>query len=184
MIRFIAEKAVDLSSPEVVAGYIATAIIAVVGLLLTVFVLKKILYKPLGKMIRDRQHEVDHVFEEQEEREQILDEREQKLDEREKEQRVTLDQRRRDAEADLQKREDEVMADAREKANMRLAEANRMIEQQKKKEDERVHRRAVHLAVESMSRLADRILKDDEVKALDSTIRERLTASQEGKSES
>ena len=54
MICVIAEKAVDFTSPEVLAGYLATAIVAVTGLLLTIFILKKILFKPLQKIMTDQ----------------------------------------------------------------------------------------------------------------------------------
>ena len=56
----------NLFSEEAIAGYLATAIITVIGLLVTYFVLKKVLFKPILQVMDQRRTEVDQMFAEAE----------------------------------------------------------------------------------------------------------------------
>ncbi len=171
MYDFIAEKAIDFTSPEVLAGYLATGILAVIGLLITVFVLKKILYKPLQKVINERQHEVDASLSAHEEREKVIRERETALAEQEQKQSEILEEQRTQAIQHVEQERMRILADAEEQANAKLAEAKLEIEQNRIREEERLYRQAVDLAVTAISRLEDRDVKPEEAAALESTIR-------------
>ncbi len=171
MYDFIAEKAIDFTSPEVLAGYLATGVIAVVGLLITVFVYKKILYKPLRKVINERQEEVDQSLTGYEEREREISERVALIEEREREQQQMLADQRTEAMARVEEERKRILSEAESRANAKLDDADRAIEEMRSREDERVYRKAVELAITTISRLEDRAVSADEAKALDDSVR-------------
>jgi|LSQX01.1.fsa_nt_gb F-type H+-transporting ATPase subunit b len=179
MFDFIAEKAIDFTSPEVLAGYLATGIVAVVGLLITVFVFKKILYKPLSKVISERQQEADQSLTGYEEREREISERESLLEEREREQHQSLADHRAEAMARVEEERKRILSEAEAKASARLDDADREIEEMRTREDERVYRKAVELAITTISRLEDRAVGADEAKALDDSVRSTANLSKE-----
>lgn len=171
MYDFIAEKAIDFTSPEVLAGYLATGIIAVVGLLITVFVYKKILYKPLRKVINERQQEADQSLTGYDERERELNERESLMEEREREQQQLLADQRAEVMAQVEEERKRILSEAEVKANARLDDADRAVEEMRAREEERVYRKAVELAITTISRLEDRTVAPEEAKALDDSVR-------------
>lgn len=171
MYDIIAEKAIDFTSPEVLAGYLATGIFAVVGLLLTVFVFKKVLYKPLRKVISERQQEVDQSLAGFEERERAISDRESLLEERERDQQQKLADKRAKAMAQVEEERKRILSEAEAKARARLHEADHEIEEMRTREDERVYRKAVDLAITTISCLEDRAVSADEAKALDASVR-------------
>lgn len=170
MINVIAEKSVDFTSPEVLAGYAATAIVAVVGLLLTIFILKKVLFKPLKKIMDERQREIDEAVEQNNRQSEALAERESKMKRLEDEQQEALDQKRRELETRLAQKEAEILARAEEEAQTKLTEADRQIEHKQKSEEERLYQEAVDLAISAMSQLYDRELSKEEALALERSI--------------
>lgn len=170
MINVIAEKSVDFTSPEVLAGYAATAIVAIVGLLLTIFILKKVLFKPLKKIMDERQREIDEAVEQNNRQSEALAERESKMKQLEDEQQEALDQKRRELETRLAQKEAEILARAEEEAQTKLTEADRQIEHKQKSEEERLYQEAVDLAISAMSQLYDRELSKEEALALERSI--------------
>ncbi|HZK29536.1 MAG TPA: hypothetical protein VFD19_04895 [Clostridia bacterium] len=180
MIGVIAEKAVDFTSPEVLAGYLATAIIAVTGLLLTVFILKKVLFKPLGKIIGDRQREIDETVNRQDEQAGKLREREDVLVEQERRQKEALEERRVLEEMKIKEKEEKIMADAKASAKELLAQAGRQIEQERCHEEERIYKQAVELAVTTMISLREgEEMAADETEALQRSIRDGAASLEE-----
>ena len=170
MINVIAEKSVDFTSPEVLAGYAATAIVAIVGLLLTIFILKKVLFKPLKKIMDERQREIDEAVEQNNRQSEALAERESKMKQLEDEQQAALDQKRRELEAQFAQKEAEILARAEKEAQTKLNEADRQIEHKQKGEAERLYQEAVDLAISAMRHLYDRELSKEETLALERSI--------------
>lgn len=64
MYRIAAAGDINVFSPASLAGYVATAIVTVIGFLITVLILKKLLYKPLMTMVKKRQDKADTLLEE------------------------------------------------------------------------------------------------------------------------
>lgn len=167
------EKAVDFTSPEVLGGYAATALVAVIGLLLTVFILKKVLFKPVQKMLHDRQREVDESLENRLREEEELRAREERIQELERTRAEEEKEKRSRLEEELRLLEEEKTQEAEALAKSRIEEADRLIEAKRKSEEDRVYRQAVDLAVDAMSRLMDRQVTGDEASALSDSINER-----------
>jgi len=72
-----------------------------------------------------------------------------------------------------------ILSEAEAKASARLDDADREIEEMRTREDERVYRKAVELAITTISRLEDRTVGADEAKALDDSVRSTANLSKE-----
>lgn len=184
MIAVSLEKAVDFTSPEVLGGYVATALVALVGLLLTVIILKKILFKPLQKMMTDRQDEIDQAFERNESAAQAIQQRLEDLEAREARQKADLDDMRLQAEAEVQAREKEILQGAQDRAQALVAEADRQIQQKQKQMDDQIYRQAVDLAVSTMSQLQEAPLSELEADQVRLSISQDLSSHKEDNLES
>ncbi len=179
MIAVSLEKAVDFTSPEVLGGYVATALVAVVGLLLTVIILKKILFKPLQKMMTDRQDEIDQAFERNESEALAIQQRLDDLEAREARQKADLEDMRLQAEAQVQAQEEEILQEARDRAQALVAEADRQIQQKQKQMDDQIYTQAVDLAVSTMSQLHEAPLTETEQDQVRLSIDQALSSQKE-----
>lgn len=180
MLAVSLEKAVDFTSPEVLGGYVATAIVAVVGLLLTVLVLKRVLYKPLQKMMADRQEEIEGAVRDNQEEARALKDRQEALEAREADQRETLARTREEAEAAFEKQAEAILQAARLQAGDIVAGAERQAEEKRQKADDLLYRQAVDLAIDALSRLHDRSPRPDEEAWVETSIRRELDSKEEG----
>ena len=172
MICVITGNAVGCASPEFIAGSLATAIVAVTGLLLTIFILKKILFKPLQKIMTDRQREIDETVERQTEQAAKLHEREEAIEEYERRQQEAFEERRNLEDKEVKAKEEKILSDAKASAEELLAEADRQITFKRLHEEERLYRQAVDLAVAAMSSLHERDVTPDQTDAIERSIRE------------
>lgn len=110
-----------------------TMIFAWINLILLYFILRKLLFKPVKKMIDDRQNEIDGMYEDAEgakqTAEQLRSEYEEKISHAEEESEQIL----RSAVRRAQLREEEILKEAGEKAARTLERASEQIELEKKK---------------------------------------------------
>ena len=183
MIYVIAEKAVDFTSPEVLAGYVATAIVAIVGLLLTIFILKKVLFKPLKNIMHERQREIDEAVEKNKRDQEALEERELAMRQQEEAQQALFNEERLTLEQSLASQKTRVLADADREAQKILDDAERALLDRQKNETERLYREAVELAVATMSRLYDRVLTMEEEEAIEHSVMQEQHRGKEGQVE-
>lgn len=143
-----------------------TAIFAWCNLLILYFILRKLLFKPVKKMIDSRQKEVDDMYENAESDRRdaaaMKVEYEGKLQSAEAESEEIL----RGAVRRAQLREEEILRDANEKAARTLERAEEQIELEKKRAINEVKDEVSGLAIDIASAVIERDVSPEEHKAL------------------
>lgn len=145
---------------------IFTMIFAWVNLILLYFILRKLLFKPVKKMIDDRQNEIDGMYEDAEgakqTAEQLKSEYEEKISHAEEESEQIL----RSAVRRAQLREEEILKDADEKAARTLERANEQIELEKKRAINEVKDEVSDMAIEIAAAVIERDISKKDHDAL------------------
>lgn len=165
--RFLAETAasvteavkenggkVDVFSPDAIAGYFSTAIVTIIGLLITVFILKKLLYKPILKVIHDRQNKVDDLLKDAEDRHRSSVEEQQRLDQAMSSAKDEASAFMTSAKTQAENQRDAIIADAKAEANAILAKAERERQAMIASDEERIYNEAVNIAVQAIGHFA------------------------------
>ena len=110
-----------------------TALFTFLNMLITFALLGKFLFKPVKKMIDDRQKEIDGLFAEAEEKNKAAEAKKEEYEEKLAGARAEREELMREALTKAQKREDEIISEARENAARIKEKAQADIEQEKKK---------------------------------------------------
>ena len=143
-----------------------TMIFAWANLLLLYFILRKLLFKPVKKMIGDRQNEIDGMYGDAEGAKQAAEllkaEYEEKISHAEEESEQIL----RSAVRRAQLREEEILKDADEKAARTLERANEQIELEKKRAINEVKDEVSDMAIEIAAAVIERDISKSDHDAL------------------
>ena len=132
-----------------------TALFTFCNMLITFAVLKKFLFKPVKKMIDDRQQEIDTMYAD-------ADAAKQKAADLEKEYDAML----REATARAQKREEEIVGEARAEAASIRAAAEADIAQERKKAVNDLKNEIGGMAVEIAGKVVEREINESDHQAL------------------
>lgn len=143
-----------------------TALFTFCNMIITFLVLKKFLFKPVKKMIDDRQNEIDGLYSD-------ADHAKQEALALEEEYRLHLDNARqerdeilRDATARAQKREQEILDHARSDADAMREKARTDIAQERKKALNEIKDDISGIAIEIATRVTEKEIDEKQHKAL------------------
>ena len=143
-----------------------TCLFTFCNLVLLFLVMKKFLFKPVKKMIDDRQKEIDGLYEDagkkNEEAEEMQKEYREKLDRANEESEEILKQAQRKA----QLREEEMLKEAQEKARLTLKRAEEQVELEKKRAVNDIKDEVSGMAVDIASAIIERDVSEEEHKEL------------------
>ena len=143
-----------------------TMIFAWVNLLILYFILKKLLFKPVKKIIDDRQKEVDDMFEsaekDRDDAKKMKAEYEEKLENANEESEEIL----RSAVRRAQLKEEEILKEANAKADRVMERAEEKIEQEKKRALNEVKNEVSGMAIGIASAIIERDVSEAEHKDL------------------
>lgn len=139
-----------------------TSIFTLCNLVILFFVMKKLLFKPVKKMIDSRQQEVDEMYananQDKEAAAQMKADYEQKLAHTSEQSAQML----KDATRRAQKREEEILTEAQEKAAQTLKRADEQIEMEKKRALNDIKDEVSGMAVDIASAILTRDIKPEE----------------------
>lgn len=148
-----------------------TSIFTLCNLVILFFVMKKLLFKPVKKMIDSRQQEVDEMYananQDKETAAQMKADYEQKLAHASEQSAQML----KDATRRAQKQEEEILTEAQEKAAQTLKRADEQIEMEKKRALNDIKDEVSGMAVDIASAILTRDIKpEDHSELIDSFI--------------
>lgn len=148
-----------------------TCIFTFINLLILVFALKRLLFKPVNNMIDKRQSEIDDLYNDagkkREEADTMKTEYQEKLEKANAESEEIL----RKAVRKAQLREEEILKDAREKAALTVRHAQEQAELEKKRAMNEIKDEVSDMAIDMASAILERgIDKEEHKKLIDSFI--------------
>lgn len=151
-----------------------TCIFMLANLVLLYFVMKKFLFKPVKKMIDDRQKEIDDLYadanQSKSDAAELKDQYETRLAEANEEKEEIL----RNAYRKAQLREEEIIRDAQDKAAQTLKRADQQIELEKKRALNEIKDDVSTMAVDIASAVLSRDIQEKEHAALIDSFIENL----------
>ena len=143
-----------------------TCLFTLCNLIILFLVMRKFLFKPVKKMIEDRQKEIDGLYDDadkkNEEAERLQKEYREKLDMANAESEEILKKAQRKA----QLREEEILRDAQEKAKITLKRAEEQVEMEKKRAVNDIKDEVSGMAVDIASAIIERDVSEDEHREL------------------
>lgn len=143
-----------------------TMLFAWINLLILYLVLKKILFKPIGKMISDRQNEIDAMYSDAEtsrtKANEMKTEYEGKLADADRQSEQLL----REAQRRAMLKEESILRDARDEAQRVLARADEQIALEKKRAVNEVKNEVSEMAIDIAEAIIERDIKEDEHRKL------------------
>ncbi len=173
----IALTSVNLFSPENLAGYAATAIVAILGFLITWFILKKLLFKPMKKVADQRAEVVANGLDEVDKLKQEAADYKVELDTREKQIELDYTEKMAEASKNAQAQYDKIVGSARTQADQIVAKAEKTAELMKQDEEQLVADKSAALSFELISALMknqeQNDTKEDELKSMVSRMLEK-----------
>lgn len=143
-----------------------TALFTFCNMMITFAVLKKFLFKPVKKMIDDRQAEIDTMYADADVAKQKAAELEQEYQQHLQSIRDERDTLLREATARAQKREEEIVGEARAEAAALRAVAEADIAQERKKAVNDLKNEIGGIAVDIAGKVVEREINDTDHKAL------------------
>ena len=143
-----------------------TALFTFCNMMITFAVLKKFLFKPVKKMIDDRQAEIDTMYADADAAKQKAAELEQEYQQHLQSIRDERDTLLREATARAQKREEEIVGEARAEAAALRAAAEADIAQERKKAVNDLKNEIGGIAVEIAGKVVEREINETDHKAL------------------
>ncbi len=171
---------IDLFSPENLAGYVATAVVAILGFLITWFILKKLLFKPMKNLADQRADVVKQGLDEVEQLKQAALARAAELDTREKEIELKYAEKMAEASKNAQAQYDKIVGAARTQAEQIVAKAEKTASLIRSEEEQVVAEKSAALSFELISALMKSQehmdagpAKEDELKAMVSRMLEK-----------
>lgn len=164
----------DLFAAETVAGYVATAISAIIGLLITVWVIRRFLFKPLQKMVSTRQEEVESTDRRLKDRQAELEQKEKELADKKSTLEDTWEQERKTRQADAERAHAAMIREAQQEIATMKAQADLEIKRRETARREGLRDEAVGLAIQALESLAGRSVTDGERSALGHEVDEAI----------
>lgn len=143
-----------------------TALFTFCNMMITFAVLKKFLFKPVKKMIDDRQAEIDAMYADADAAKQKAAELEQEYQQHLQSIRDERDTLLREATARAQKREEEIVGEARAEAAALRAAAEADIAQERKKAVNDLKNEIGGIAVDIAGKVVEREINETDHKAL------------------
>ena len=143
-----------------------TALFTFCNMMITFAVLKKFLFKPVKKMIDDRQQEIDTMYADADAAKQKAAELEQEYQQHLQSIRDERDTLLREATARAQKREEEIVGEARAEAAALRAVAEADIAQERKKAVNDLKNEIGGIAVDIAGKVVEREINETDHKAL------------------
>lgn len=143
-----------------------TALFTFCNMMITFAVLKKFLFKPVKKMIDDRQAEIDIMYADADAAKQKAAELEQEYQQHLQSIRDERDTLLREATAHAQKREEEIVGEARAEAAALRAAAEADIAQERKKAVNDLKNEIGGIAVDIAGKVVEREINETDHKAL------------------
>ena len=143
-----------------------TALFTFCNMMITFAVLKKFLFKPVKKMIDDRQAEIDTMYADADATKQKAAELEQEYQQHLQSIRDERDTLLREATARAQKREEEIVGEARAEATALRAAAEADIAQERKKAVNDLKNEIGGIAVDIAGKVVEREINETDHKAL------------------
>lgn len=151
-----------------------TSIFTLLNLLLLFFVMKKYLFKPVKKMIDERQQEIDELYADanksKEDAAELKTQYETRLAEANEESEEIL----RNAHRKAQLREEEIVRAAQDKAAQTMKRANEQVELEKKRAMNEIKDDVSNMAIDIASAVLSRDIKQEEHSALIDSFIENL----------
>ncbi|HHX37190.1 MAG TPA: hypothetical protein GX717_04325 [Clostridiaceae bacterium] len=148
----LADTGSNVFSPENMAGYFATAIVTIIGFIITVVILKKLLYKPVLKVVHKRQAQVEEQLKQAQEVSDAVEGREKQvqaqMDEAKEKVRLLLATAQKQAEQQKQT----IVAEAEAEAERIIERSNKEAARRRDLEDELIYTEAVKLAVATVKK--------------------------------
>lgn len=157
MCYVICPAAIDLFSPANIAGYLSTAIVAILGFLITWFLLKKLLYKPIMKISDARAQMVQAGMEANAEEEARLAKLEKDFQDRKAQYLAEEANHKKQAEEQLQLERANVLREAHDKAANILSKAEKTAKRREREQEANYRRQVADMSVKLLSVL----LQDD-----------------------
>ena len=151
-----------------------TSIFTLLNLLLLFFVMKKFLFKPVKKMIDDRQKEIDDQYADAEKTKADADALKSQYETRLAEANAESDEILKEAHRKATLREEEILRDAQEKAAQTMRRADAQIALEKKRVMNEIKDDVTVMAVDIASAVLARDVKANEHKALIDSFIENL----------
>lgn len=146
----VATESVNVFSADRVAGYAATAVLTLLGLVITVLILKKLLYKPILKVIHDRQSKVDALLQDAESRQAAIKSQTERLQEEADEAKTAAGALLKSAREQADAQREAILSDAKREAAAILAKAERDRAQMLASDETRIYNEAVNIAVQAV----------------------------------
>lgn len=149
----VASSGLDVFSPETIAGYVSTAIVTIVGLIVTVWLLKILLYKPILKMIHARQKHVEHMLDDAQQHEKLAKEHLQQMETKlglANEEAKTLIKTAKQQSVEQQ---DELISTAKKQARIIVEQAELDRKRMMEADEIRIQKEAVTLATQAIGHL-------------------------------
>ena len=151
---------------ELISLNIWHIIATIANLLLLALIIKKLLFKPVKKMIDDRQKEIDSLYEDADSAKKEAKEMEEQYKARLADARQERDEILRDAVARAQQREKEILDQARVDADSMREKARTDIAQERKKALNEIKNDISGIAIDIATKVTEREIDEKQHKAL------------------
>ena len=148
---FLISAAVDMFSPENLAGYAATAVVAIIGFLITWFLLKKILYKPMMKVSDARKEAVSSGLRSNEEEKERLEKAKSALETDQEEALKKQQEQAEDARKTLALERETLVHDAHSKEDSIVANAQKNADQLLREQEERYRSDVIDMSLKVLA---------------------------------
>lgn len=157
-----------------ISANVWTALFMLGNLILLYFIMKKFLFKPVKKMIDDRQQEIDDLYADANQSKEAAAELKEQYETRLAEANEEKEEILRNAYRKAQLREEEILRDAQDKAAQTMRRADEQIELEKKRAMNEIKDDVSGMAIEIASAVLARDIKQKEHRNLIDSFIENL----------
>lgn len=163
-----------MQSLEVISVNIWNILISLCNLVLLYVVLKKFLYKPVKKMMAQRQTELDEKYSRAQEAESAAESKKEEWDKKMQTSREEADEIIQKAVANANKSGERIVADAKDKADGIIRQAQTEAELERKKANDEMKREIVDISTMLTKKMLDREINEEDHRKLIDTFVENL----------
>ena len=158
---------------EVISVNIWNIVISLINLLLLFLIVKKFLFKPVNKMLSNRQKELDSRYNDADEAKRIAEENREFWEEKISTVKDEADALIKDAQDSAKRQSDAAVLKAKEKADQIISQAKNEAEYEKKKAEEEIKKEIIEVSTALANKLLKReINTKDHHELIDSYIQE------------
>lgn len=160
-----------MQSLEVISVNIWQIVISLLNLLILFLLVKKFLFKPVNKMLSNRQKELDAKYADADEAKRIAQENRVLWDEKISTVKSETDEMIKDAQESAKRQGDLIVSKAKEQADVIIRQAENQIVYEKKKAKEEIKNEIVEVSAALANKILEReINTDDHRELIDSVI--------------